>query len=84
MMKRASMDDDGRPHFMIDGVPIPVDDDRVCEDPDHCDHDGHWYAQVVEMTAGDLAAIDPTLSQRIVARHPDKFIASPDEPSTPS
>jgi hypothetical protein len=44
-------------------------------------NDDGW--EVVEMSDDDLNAIDPTLTQRIVARHPDKYIASPDEP-TPS
>lgn len=37
----------------------------------------------VEMTDDELNEIDPTLTQRIMARHPEKYIASPDEPKFP-
>jgi hypothetical protein len=38
--------------------------------------DDGW--EVVEMSDDELDEIDPTLTQRIMARHPDKYIASPD------
>lgn len=38
--------------------------------------DAGW--EVVEMSDDELSKIDPTLTQRIMARYPDKYITSPD------